>query len=80
MVQRRRVEIVLAPIDRRAGEPRDPRHNLETAPSRHPHLGSCEQSPAALVELAAERVPAILNGALIQPAYACSPKSGIPPG
>ena len=63
--QRLRVEIVLTAIDRRASEPRDPRHNRETAPSRGPHLGSCEQSPASLVELAADRVPAILNGALV---------------
>src|SRR5208337_2055185 len=63
--QRLRVEIVLTPIDRRAGEPRDPRHNRETTPSRGSHLGSCGQSPAPLVELAADRVPAILDAALV---------------
>ena len=63
--QRFRIEIVLAAINRRAGEPRYPRHNREPAPSCGPHLGSREQSPASLVELAADRVPAILNGPLV---------------
>jgi hypothetical protein len=42
-----------------------PQSNRETAPSCGPHLGSCEQSPASLVEFAADRVPAILNAALV---------------
>ena len=71
--QRLRVEIVLTAIDRRAGEPRDPRHNRETTPSCGPHLGSCEQSPASLVELAADRVPAILNAALVDHATGIRP-------
>ena len=56
---------VLAAIDRRAGEPSDPRDNREPAPAGSPHLGCCEQAPPPFVEPDADRVPAILNGALI---------------
>ena len=60
--QRLHVEIVLAAIDRRAGEPGDPGDNPQTAPTSGPHLGSCEHSSAPLIELAADRIPAIPNG------------------
>ena len=63
--QRLRVEIVLAAIDRRAGEPGDPRDDRETAPAGGPHLARREQSPPALVELRADRLPAIPNGVLV---------------
>ncbi len=63
--QRLRIEIVLAAIDRRAGEPGDPRDNRKTAPAGGPHLGRCEQAPPPLVEPDADRVPAILNGVLV---------------
>ena len=59
------VEIVLAAIDRRAGEPGDPRHDRETAPAGRLHLGRREQAPPALVELRADRLPAIANGIFV---------------
>src|SRR5262245_57280994 len=63
--QRPRVEIILAAIDRRSCEPGDPRYHRQSTPSGGPHLARREQSPAALVELAADRFPSLPNGALV---------------
>ena len=65
LCQRRRVEIVLAAIDRRTGEPGDPRDDREPAPSSGAHLASRKQPPAALIERRANRFPAIANGVLV---------------
>jgi hypothetical protein len=63
--QRFGVEIVLAAIDRRAGEPGDPRHNRQTAPPGGLDLGRREHAPSPFVKLAADRIPAKLNGVLV---------------
>ena len=41
------------------------RHNRETAPTSRPHLARRKQSPATLVELAADRLPSLPNGVLV---------------
>ena len=56
--QRLRVEIVLAAIDRRAGEPRDPRHNRQTAPACGPHLAAANNRRPRSSSLLADRFPA----------------------
>src|SRR6202030_1966496 len=63
--QRLRVEILLAPIDRRTGQPRDLRDDREAASPPAPHLRRCKQPPPSLVELRANRVPSQPNGGLI---------------
>src|SRR5207244_2339178 len=61
----RRVETVLAAIDRGTGEPGDPRDDREPAPSGGAHLASRKQPPAALIKRRADRFPAIANGVLV---------------
>ena len=63
--QRFGVEIIRAAIDRRTGEPGDSRHHRETAPTSRPHLARRKQSPATLIELAADRLPSLPNGVLV---------------
>jgi len=63
--QRRGVEIVLAAIDRRAGEPADHRDDREPAPSGGPNLARREQSPAALIELRANSFPPLPNAVFV---------------
>ena len=55
--QRLCIEITLAAIDRRTGEPGDFRDNRETASTSSPHLGRRKQSPPPLIKLRANRVP-----------------------
>ena len=63
--QRFYVEIILAAIDRRTGEPGDLRHNRETAPTSGPHLARRKQSSPTLVEFRADRFPSLPNGVLV---------------
>ena len=51
-------QIVLATIDRRAGEPSDLRYDGQTTPAGGPHLGCCKESLPTLIELCPDRVPA----------------------
>ena len=48
------VEIVLATVDRRAGEPSNPCHGLETAPTGCTHFRGCEHTLSPLIELRAD--------------------------
>ena len=63
--QRLCIEITLAAIDRRTGEPGDFRDNRQTASTSSPHLGRRKQSPPPLIELRANRVPSQPNGGLV---------------
>jgi len=63
--QRFCVDIILAAIDRRTGEPGDLRYNRETAPTSSPHLPRRKQSPPPLVELRADRFPSLPNRVLV---------------
>jgi len=63
--QRVCIEITLAAIDRRTGEPGDFRDNRETTSTSSPHLGRRKQSPRPLIELRANRVPSQPNGGLV---------------
>jgi len=63
--QRLCIEITLAAIDRRTGEPGDFRDNRETASTSSPHLGRRKQSPPPLIKLRANRVPPQPNGGLV---------------
>src|SRR5208283_2417267 len=63
--QRLCIEITLAAIDRRTGEPGDFRDNRETTSTSSPHLGRRKQSPRPLIELRANRVPSQPNGGLV---------------
>src|SRR5271169_5522719 len=47
--QRFRVEIILAAVYRRTGEPGNPRNRRQTAPTGAPHLARRKQSPTSLV-------------------------------
>src|SRR5580692_11069810 len=55
--QRLRVEIPLAAIDRRAGEPGDLRDDRQTSATRGPHLRRCEQASPTLVKPRADHIP-----------------------
>jgi hypothetical protein len=55
--QRLRIEILLAAIDRRPGEPSDLRDDRHTASTSGPHLRRREQAPPPLVEPRADRIP-----------------------
>ena len=55
--QRLRIEILLAAIDRRPGEPSDLRDDRHTASTGGPHLRRREQAPPPLVEPRADRIP-----------------------
>ena len=59
--QRRPAEVVLTAIDGRAGEPRDPGHDGETAVAGRLHLGCREQAPPALIKLLANHRPAMAD-------------------
>jgi hypothetical protein len=63
--QRLRINIPLAAIDRRAGEPCDLRDDRETASTSCPHLRCREQVPPSLVDLRADCVPSQPNGGLV---------------
>ena len=63
--QRFCVDIILAAIDRRTGEPGDLRYNRETAPTSSPHLPRRKPSPPPLVELRADRFPSLPNCVLV---------------
>src|SRR5581483_7312372 len=63
--QRLRVNILLAAIDRRAGQPGDLRDGRETASTSGPRLRRREQATPSLVELRADRVPSQPNGRLV---------------
>src|SRR5262245_6302914 len=63
--QRPGVDIVLAAVDRGARKPRDLRHHREPTPARGTHLRRCKQAPAALIEMATHRLPAIPDGVLV---------------
>src|SRR5712692_6777968 len=63
--QRFPVQISLAAIDRRTGEPGDLRHDRETAPTGRPHLDRRKQSLPPLVEPRADRFPSLPNGVLV---------------
>src|SRR5215470_9792345 len=73
--QRFRVEIILAAIDRRTGEPGDLRDDCKTTPTRGPHLDRCKQSLPPLVELRADRVPSLPNGIRVDHAIDLRPFS-----
>jgi hypothetical protein len=60
--QRRGVQIVLAAIDRRAGEPGDPGDHSQPAPAGSTHLGRRKHATAALIKVASDRLPAIPDG------------------
>jgi len=49
----------------RAGQPGEARDNRQTTPTSGPHLGGREHASAPFIELAADSVPAILNGFLV---------------
>ena len=63
--QRRRVQVFLAAVYYRTGEPGDLRDNRQTASTSGPHLCRCEQAPPPLVEMRADRVPSQPNGGLV---------------
>ena len=63
--QRRRVQVFLAAVYCRTGEPGDLRDNRQTASTSGPHLCRCEQAPPPLVEMRADRVPSQPNGGLV---------------
>ncbi len=63
--QRFPVQISLAAIDRRTGEPGDLRDDRETAPTGGPHLDRRKQSLPPLVELRADCAPSLPNGVLV---------------
>src|SRR6188472_2500585 len=65
LCNRLRVEIILAPTNRRAGQPRHPCDNRKTAPTRSSNLRRREHPPPALVELATDCLPAISNGIFV---------------
>ena len=56
-----RVEIILAAVYRRAGEPGNPRNLRQTAPTSAPHLARRKQSSTSLVKLRANRFPSLPN-------------------
>jgi hypothetical protein len=55
--QRLCIDILLAAIDRRAGEPGDLRDDRETASTSRPHLRRRKQPPPPLVEPRADSIP-----------------------
>lgn len=57
--QRRGVPIVLAAIDRRAGEPGDPGDQSQRPPAGSANLGRCKHATTALIQAAPNRIPAI---------------------
>ena len=59
--QRRGNEIRLAAAECRARNPGDLRDRLQTTPTRRPDLSGCEHPPPALIELAADGLPAFAN-------------------
>src|SRR5215470_5975582 len=63
--QRLRIKINLAAIDRRTGEPGNPRDAREAASTRGPHLRRRKQAPPPLVEPRAHRIPSQPNRSLI---------------
>src|SRR5579859_1604987 len=63
--QRLCIEILLAAIDRRAGEPGDFRDDHQTASTSAPHLRCRKQAPPPLVQPRADRIPSQPNGGLV---------------
>src|SRR6202043_1713025 len=63
--QRLCIEILLAAIYRRAGEPGDFRDDHQTASTRAPHLPRRKQAPPSLVEPRADGIPSQPNGGLV---------------
>src|SRR5205807_3469600 len=55
--QRLRIDILLAAIDRRPGEPGDLRDDRQTASTSGPRLRRREHAPPSLVEPRADRIP-----------------------
>jgi hypothetical protein len=60
--QRLRIEILLAAIDRRPGEPRDLRDDRQTGSTSALHLRRREQAPPPIVEQQADHVPSQPDG------------------
>jgi hypothetical protein len=65
--------ILLAAIDRRAGQSGDLRDDRETAATSRPHLRRREQPPPPLVEPRADSVPSQPNGGLVDHAIDLPP-------
>ena len=63
--QRLPIEIVLAAIDRRAGEPGNLRDNRKTASTCAAHLGGRKKPSPSLVKPRADRVPPQTNRGLV---------------
>jgi hypothetical protein len=63
--QRRGLQIILPAIDRRAGEPGNPVDDRKPAPARAANLRCRQHPPAALIELAPDRLPAIPDTGLV---------------